>query len=85
MFFRYLANTVENNTGVFSTGEELLIARTRTHTHAHARTRTHTHTQTKTYKKTNKTKRIVHQPYFTEAQKNLRCSIAFSDSVVDEQ
>ena len=79
MFFRYLANTVENNTGVFSTGEELLIARTRTHTHAH------THTQTKTYKKTNKTKRIVHQPYFTEAQKNLRCSIAFSDSVVDEQ
>ena len=78
MFFRYLANTVENNTGVFSTGEELLIARTRTHTHAH------THTQTKTYKKTNKTKRIVHQPYFTEAQKNLRCSIAFSDSVVDE-
>ena len=79
MFLRYLANTVENNTGVFSTGEELLIARTRMHTHAH------THTQTKTYKKTNKTKRIVHQPYFTEAQKNLRCSIAFSDSVVDEQ
>ena len=38
MFFRYLANTVENNTGVFSTGEELLIARTRTHTHAHTRT-----------------------------------------------
>ena len=78
MFLRYLANTVENSTGVFSTGEELLIARTRTHTHAH------THTQTKTYKKTNKTKRIVHQPHFTEAQKNLRCSIAFSDSVVDE-
>ena len=42
MFLRYLANTVENNTGVFSTGEELLIARTRTHTHAHARTHTHT-------------------------------------------
>ena len=38
MFFRYLANTVENNTGVFSTGEELLIARTRTHTHAHTHT-----------------------------------------------
>ena len=35
MFLRYLANTVENNTGVFSTGEELLIARTRTHTHTH--------------------------------------------------
>ena len=38
MFLRYLANTVENSTGVFSTGEELLIARTRTHTHAHTHT-----------------------------------------------
>ena len=50
MFLRYLANTVENNTGVFSTGEELLIARTRTHTHAHART--HTHKQKHTRKQT---------------------------------
>ena len=33
MILRYLANIVQNNTGVFSTGEELLIARTRTHTH----------------------------------------------------
>ena len=48
MFLRYLANTVENNTGVFSTGEELLIARTRTHTHAH----THTHKQKHTRKQT---------------------------------
>ena len=83
MFLRYLANTVENNTGVFSTGEELLIARTRTHTHAHART--HTHTQTKTYKKTNKTKRIVHKIFLRFSKVELRCSIAFSDSVIDEQ
>ena len=75
MFFRYLANTVENNTGVFSTGEELLIARTRTDTH----------TQTKTYKKTNKTKRIVHKIFLRFSKVELRCSIAFSDSVIDEQ
>ena len=81
MFLRYLANTVENNTGVFSTGEELLIARTRTHTHA----RTHTHTQTKTYKKTNKTKRIVHKIFLRFSKVELRCSIAFSDSVIDKQ
>ena len=79
MFLRYLANTVENNTGVFSTGEELLIARTRTHTHAH------THTQTKTYKKTNKTKRIVHKIFLRFSKVELRCSIAFSDSVIDKQ
>ena len=79
MFLRYLANTVENSTGVFSTGEELLIARTRTHTHAH------THTQTKTYKKTNKTKRIVHKIFLRFSKVELRCSIAFSDSVIDEQ
>ena len=87
MFLRYLANTVENNTGVLSTGEELLIARTRTHTHAHARTRTHahTHTQTKTYKKTNKTKRIVHKIFLPFSKVELRCSIAFSDSVIDKQ
>ena len=83
MFLRYLANTVENNTGVFSTGEELLIARTRTHKHAHART--HTHTQTKTHKKTNKTKRIVHKIFLRFSKVELRCSIVFSDSVVDEQ
>ena len=83
MFLHYLANTVENNTGVFSTGEELLIARTRTHTHAHART--HTHTQTKTYKKTNKTKRIVHKIFLRFSKVELRCSIAFSDSVIDKQ
>ena len=77
MFLRYLANIVENNTGVFSTGEELLIARTRTHTH--------THTQTKTYKKTNNTKRIVHKIFLRFSKVGLRCSIAFSDSVVDEQ
>ena len=47
MFLRYLANTVENNTGVFSTGEELLIARTRTHTHAHTHKQKHTRKQTK--------------------------------------
>ena len=79
MFLRYLANTVENNTGVFSTGEELLIARTRTHTHAH------THTQTKTYKKTNKTKGIVHKIFLRFSKVELRCSIAFSDSVIDKQ
>ena len=79
MFLRYLANTVENNTGVFSTGEELLIARTRTHTHAH------THTNKKTYKKTNKTKRIVHKIFLRFSKVELRCSIAFSDSVIDEQ
>ena len=79
MFLRYLANTVENNTGVFSTGEELLIARTRTHTHAH------THTQTKTYKKTNKTKRIVHKIFLHFSKVELRCSIVFSDSVIDKQ
>ena len=83
MLLRYLANTVENNTGVFSTGEELLIARTRTHTHAHART--HTHAQTKTYKKTNKTKRIVHKIFLRFSKVELRCSIAFSDSVIDKQ
>ena len=75
MFLRYVANTVENNTCVFSTGEELLIARTRTHTH----------TQTKTYKKTNNTKRIVHKIFLRLGKVGLRCSIAFSDSVVDEQ
>ena len=75
MFLRYLANTVENSTGVFSTGEELLIARTRTHTH----------TQTKTYKKTNKTKRIVHKIFLRFSTVELRCSIVFSDSVNDEQ
>ena len=79
MFLRYLANTVENNTGVFSTGEELLIARTRTHTHAR------THTQTKTYKKTNKTKRIVYKIFLRFSKVELRCSIAFSDSVIDKQ
>ena len=54
MFLRYLANTVENNTGVFSTGEELLIARTRTHTHAHARTHTHTNKNTQENKQNKK-------------------------------
>ena len=58
MFLRYLANTVENNTGVFSTGEELLIARTRTHTHAHTHTHTNKNIQENKQNKKNRTQDI---------------------------
>ena len=43
------------------------------------------HTQTKTYKETNKTKRIAHKIFLRFTKVGLRHSIAFSDSVVDEQ
>ena len=55
MFLRYLANIVQNNTGVFSTGEELLIALTRTHTHTHTHTHTNKNIQENKQNKKNRT------------------------------